>query len=280
MHGFKRSVCRDGLGAFWLGPPFLRFPGKNGFGRKRKYVTSVRMRISSFESSKEEITMIKMLPVALALSIISISSLAPAQQAGEDPEGMKLIFKDGFEQGRDRWETTDDSNWALHDGETGKAFGIIGRKSDYKPKYRSPLTIAMLKGLEVSDFVMTLRVKSMLDTGGHRDCCIFFNHQDAEHFYYVHLGAKPDPNSGQIMIVDGAPRIALTKNKNLTPWDDKWHDVKIVRDTKSGTIEVYFDDMKKPHMKCADKTFGKGRIGIGSFDDVNDFDDVRIYVKQ
>ena len=26
-----------------------------------------------------------------------------------------------------------------------------------------------------------------------------------------------------------------------------------------------------------DKTYGKGRIGIGSFDDMNDFDNIKLY---
>ena len=65
--------------------------------------------------------------------------------------------------------------------------------------------------------------------------------------------------------------------KNKTPWkNETWHKVKLVRDTKKGTIEVYFDDMKTPHMSITDKTFGKGRIGIGSFDDMNDFDNVKL----
>ena len=45
---------------------------------------------------------------------------------------------------------------------------------------------------------------------------------------------------------------------------------------KKGTIEVYFDDMTKPHMSVVDKTYGKGRIGIGSFDDMNDFDNIKL----
>ena len=52
--------------------------------------------------------------------------------------------------------------------------------------------------------------------------------------------------------------------------------MKLVRDSKSGTITVYFGDMTKPHMQVTDKTFGKGRIGIGSFDDMNDFDDIKL----
>jgi hypothetical protein len=30
-------------------------------------------------------------------------------------------------------------------------------------------------------------------------------------------------------------------------------------------------------MSVVDKTFGKGRIGIGSFDDMNDFDDIKLH---
>ena len=126
---------------------------------------------------------------------------------------------------------------------------------------------------------MTFRVKSTKDTGGHRDCCVFFNHQNETNFYYVHLGANPDPHSGQIMIVKDAPRKAITVNKNKTPWDDEWHNVKLVRNSKKGTIKIYFDNMEKPHMSATDKTFGKGRIGIGSFDDMNDFDDIKIWGK-
>ena len=58
--------------------------------------------------------------------------------------------------------------------------------------------------------------------------------------------------------------------------NETWHKVKLMRDSKAGTIAVYFDDLTKPHMQVSDKTFGKGRIGIGSFDDMNDFDDIQL----
>jgi hypothetical protein len=35
--------------------------------------------------------------------------------------------------------------------------------------------------------------------------------------------------------------------------------------------------MKKPLMEALDKTFTSGKVGIGSFDDMNDFSDVKIY---
>ncbi|MFN9911126.1 MAG: hypothetical protein ACK53L_01000, partial [Pirellulaceae bacterium] len=140
------------------------------------------------------------------------------------------------------------------------------RESQYQPKVRSPLHIALVKELKVGDFEITFRVKSTKNTGNHRDCCIFFNYQDPTHFYYVHLGAKPDPASGQIMIVNDKPRSPLTKNEKLVPWTDDWHQVKLVRQIASGKIAVYFDDFTQPLMEVEDRTFGEGRIGLGSFD--------------
>ena len=51
-----------------------------------------------------------------------------------------------------------------------------------------------------------------------------------------------------------------------------WWEVTIFTDEE----KIFFDDMKKPHMSVVDKTFGKGRIGLGSFDDMNDFDDIKL----
>jgi hypothetical protein len=39
-------------------------------------------------------------------------------------------------------------------------------------------------------------------------------------------------------------------------------------------MKVYFDNMEKPYMTAKDKTFTWGRIGIGTFDDHGNFDDV------
>ena len=197
----------------------------------------------------------------------------------KEMNGLPLVFSDDFESGASRWEPTDGAAWELMKEDGNTVYGLNRRVSDYKPKHRSPHNIALIKDIELEEFVLVYRVKSTKDTGGHRDCCTFFCHQDPTHFYYVHMGAKPDPHSGQIMIVNDAPRKAMTENENLVPWDDKWHTIKLERSSKSGEIAIYFDDMEKPHMRVKDKTFGRGRIGIGSFDDMNNFDNIRLYGK-
>ena len=206
--------------------------------------------------------------------------LTPLKSEGSvDSEKPTVVFEEDFESGFDRWDFIDPKSWKLEDHGLGQSLCIIQRESQYQPKVRSPLHIALIRDVEAANFELTFKVKSTKNTGNHRDCCVFFNYQDPTNFYYVHLGAKPDPASGQIMIVDDSPRRPLTKNEKPTPWSESgWHEVKLVRDAEAGTIKVFFDDMETPHMQVNDKTFGKGRLGIGSFDDMDAFDEIKLSI--
>ena len=214
--------------------------------------------------------------VASGLTHFWIAPLLADEPAASkaDAGNLQTVFQEDFESGIDRWEVLDSETWQWTEHDGNHTFAITQRKSKYVPPTRSPGHVALIKNLELSSFEMTFRVRSTKDTGNHRDCCVFFNYQDSRHFYYVHLGAKPDPHSGQIMIVNEAPRLALTQNESHTPWDDDWHQVRVVRDVDSGDIVIYFDDMQTPHMRVKDQRFKHGRLGIGSFDDMNEFDDI------
>jgi hypothetical protein len=70
--------------------------------------------------------------------------------------------------------------------------------------------------------------------------------------------------------------IAKTRTEG-TKWNDNWHKVRLLRDIESGTIEVFFDDKPSPIMTAVDRTFAQGRVGVGSFDDTGQFDDIRLW---
>ena len=135
----------------------------------------------------------------VTLLVLLHPAIAKSDEKQEVETDLPLVFHDDFENGRGNWETTDDGAWKLNQHGSGHAFGLTKRVSDYKPKVLSPHNIALIKDAEVSDFVLTLKVRSTKDTGNHRDCCIFFNYQDPQNFYYVHCGQRPDPHSGQII---------------------------------------------------------------------------------
>ena len=210
--------------------------------------------------------------------VLTFCCLAPLAAAEPD---LPLVYEDDFEDGAENWQPTDPDAWRIAEVDGDKVYNQF-KNSKYRPPHRSPYNISLVKDVAVSDFVLTVKVQSTnTGAGGHRDMCLFFNYQDPAHFYYVHLGHRPDPHSSQIMIVNDAPRKMITTSKSPgIPWDDEWHDVKIVRDTASGKIEIYFDDMQKPVMTANDKTFTTGRIGLGSFDDNGNWDDLKLYGKK
>ncbi|QEG36853.1 hypothetical protein [Bythopirellula goksoeyrii] len=199
-------------------------------------------------------------------------------------EELPLLVQDSFEEGMSLWETSDPESgpqtWEVIQVENPDENSVLRSRggSEYKPPHRSPWNIALLKETAVGDFVLTVRGQNTnYDAGGHRDLCIFWGYQDPAHFYYVHLGAVPDPHSCQIFIVDGADRKAITEKESKgTPWSRDWHELKVARNTETGEMAVYFDDMNEPVMTANNKKFSWGRVGIGTFDDNGNFDDFKL----
>lgn len=209
----------------------------------------------------------------LGLILVWAVSVAAEEPAVELP----LVFQEDFEHGLAHWEPTDAAAWKLVPGEGGQVLSLF-QASQYRPPHRSPYNITLARDLYVGDFDLLVKVRSTSRVYDHQDLCLFFGYQDAAHFYYVHLGRKPDPHAHQIFVVNEAPRTMIsTQTSDGIAWDDGWHEVKISRRVASGQIDVFFDDLTKPILRATDKTFPVGRVGLGSFDDVGEFDDLRLY---
>ena len=191
---------------------------------------------------------------------------------------LPIIFTDEFSEGAGNWDPVNPDGWKISKLDDGNQVFDNTGKSKYEPPHRSPKNIALIKDLFVGDFVFTAKLQTRQTSRGHRDMCVFFGHQDPANFYYIHLGEKRDDHSCQIFIVDDAPRTKISeKSPEGIPWkNDHWHQIKIVREVKSGLIEIYFDDMENPTHVAHDKTFKWGRIGIGTFDDLGWWDDIEI----
>jgi hypothetical protein len=187
---------------------------------------------------------------------------------------LPLLLREDFEQGSARWQPTDAAAWRIVDTPRGKVYNLF-QQSQFKPPHRSPVNFSLLKDVRVADFVLETQVQSTVKDYDHRDMVLVFGYQNPAHYYYVHFGKKTDDHANQIFIVNGAPRVKIsTKTTPGTPWNDEWHRLKIVRTVADGKIDVYYDDWQNPVMTAVDKTFAWGQIGIGSFDDLGNYDDV------
>ena len=229
--------------------------------------------------------MIRSTFVLFSLAVLGLILCDPA--SARDPEeypvrsmnGLPLIFSDNFESGKtDHWMPTDKTAWRIVKQGNNTAYTLIKKRSDYNPPHRTPYNQSIVKDISVKSFVLDVQLQSTHPEYGHRDLCLFFGKQDDGHLYYVHLGKKMDDHANQIFIVNGADRKKIsTKTTQGTDWDDNWHHARVVRDVDSGSIEIFFDDMKEPVMTATDKNFLWGQVGIGSFDDTGTFDDILLF---
>lgn len=219
---------------------------------------------------------------ALAFVAAPLGAAEPAKKPpASELKGLPLVFFEDFESGKaDRWEQSDPNAWKIIEQEGNHVYNQF-QQSKVETPVRSPFNRALVKGLVVGDLVLDVKVQSTTKDYGHRDMCLFFGFQDPAHLYYVHLGKKADDHANQIFIVNNEPRKKIsTESTPGTDWTDNWHHARVVRKVEAGSIEIFFDDMEKPVMKAMDKTFTWGQVGVGTFDDTGNFDDVAVYGKK
>ena len=204
---------------------------------------------------------------------------SPFRQRAPWPLVVEEDFADGA-AALERVAMSDASKWRIAKTPDGAALELLG-KSGYRPAVRSPRSIALLDGLHFGSFVLEAELEQTGREYGHRDLCLFFGYESKQRFYYVHLASKADKNAHNVFAVDSAARknIALQTTKGIDWGQNKRHKVRLYRNTQSGEIAVWFDDMSKPIMRAVDRRFVRGQIGFGSFDDEGRVHKVRIWGK-
>ncbi|MDG4786606.1 PQQ-dependent sugar dehydrogenase [Micromonospora sp. WMMD1102] len=117
-----------------------------------------------------------------------------------------------------------------------------------------------------------------------RDVIILFGWRSDTEFYYAHLSTDNTiyPHNG-IFKVDNADRERLDhqwngRSEGAAPavTDERWHRVRLVHQPATGEIAVYLDGFRDPLMTAADTTFGSGRVGFGSFDNIGRLRDLTV----
>jgi hypothetical protein len=217
------------------------------------------------------------IPIALLATVTLIASYAvfvrPAGAHG-DARKASLSIQDDFNSGNlNAWERPFPEDWEIL---TEGSLHYLHMKRSRPPGVpRRPLQFARLKGVKAGSFTLNAKVRR---AGG--SMIIVFNYVDTLHFYYVHLSKDPGTQiavHNGIFIVDGGDRrrIAGLDASAALP-DRSWHDVRIVRNLSSGSIQVFVDKQKTPRFSVIDHTFTSGQVGLGSFDETGDFADFRL----
>jgi hypothetical protein len=207
---------------------------------------------------------------ALAMLAVALTCAVPAAAQGSED----ITLQDDFPPGSlNRLEMPFPEDWViLKDGQLPYLHMLRPRDPGVP---RRPLQFARLKGVTVGSFTLNVKARRL-----QRSVIVVFGYVDTLHFYYAHLsvdtGTKVAVHNG-VFIVDGGERRRITglTAPSALP-DQSWHDVRIVRDVVSGSIQVFMDQQKLPLFSVVDRTFPCGQIGLGSFDETGDFAQVRL----
>ncbi len=199
-----------------------------------------------------------LMPVLLAGGVF-----APSAQ-----EQMTLTPDISEARGLEDWELDGNGTWKVH----GNVLALEGAGTPGGP-IRRPAALAILKSEPLTDVTLRLEVRSTAPVDlAVRDVLLIFGYQSPTQFYYVHLSARTDAVHNGIFLVNNADRVRLDKPTSRAPLtDEKWHPVRLERNSASGEVQVFFDDEKTPVLSATDRTLPWGRIGVGSFDETGEF---------
>jgi hypothetical protein len=224
--------------------------------------------------------------VLSAVAVVLAALVCTAADTPERPDGIpddyQCVYHQDFTDAKamDDFVFTDPRAWKLAEA-AGKKGLAYDNSAKYKPKVRSPRIIALIKDIQVKDFVLEADICQTGKEYGHRDACLFYGFTDPSNFYYTHIATKADPHAHNIFPVKDKPRTAIaTKTTKGIDWgQNAYHHVRLVRRGSDGTILVYYDDMSKPLMEAKDTNFGWGWVGFGTFDDQGVVTNVRLWAK-
>lgn len=219
----------------------------------------------------------------LTLSLVFLAAVVQAEDKPADiPESYKLQYSQDFAEpaALKDFVFSDDTAWRQAGAKDDSPGALeLHMQSRYTPEFRSPLNIALVGGQTFGDCIVEA---DCLQTGkeyGHRDMVFVFGFEGPDRYYYTHIATKGDDHANNIFVVNKAPRLKIsTKTNTGNNWGlDVWHKVRIDRRVSDGSVKVYFDDLTTPIMEANDKTFGKGWVGFGSFDDTGKVSRIRIW---
>lgn len=172
--------------------------------------------------------------------------------------------------------------WEIKDLEKSRT--VFHLKESGKPPtqpVRKPANILLLPIGEHEAFQIDVEIKTTVMDRKGADSIVVFGYQDENHFYYAHISNDSDNRTHHIIMkVEGskAIRTPIQNEKDPAPkLNGDWQDLRVTRDSE-GTVAVFVGDMETPTLTAKDRTWLKGKIGIGSFNDPAMFDSIVLTV--
>ncbi len=212
---------------------------------------------------------------SLLIALLYITNLV---SQNKEEVKYKTIYSQNFSKSKstDDFEFSDASKWLISkNGKSGKSLKCLG-EGEYKNAHGGPSVVAVLKGIELDDFILEMEVVQKGTDYGLLDFCVFFGIQDVEHYCYAQIAGKADKKTHNIFMIDGAKpkRIGEKHNEGVIWGVNKWNHIKIERSKQDKIVKVYFNE--ELVLETADDPFMTGLVGFGSSSSALKVDNIKI----
>ena len=173
------------------------------------------------------------------------------------------------------WSVRVASDWKV-DQEGGAPVLRLVQNRGPLPGPRRPIQFALTDVGEYGRLTVEADVKPL-----GRSLLIVFGYRDEAHFDYAHLstdtGSKQPVHNG-VFHVYGGERVRISNERGPASLSEsgRWYRVKLTHDAKAGTVAVTVDGQAVPALQATDVSLGAGKVGLGSFDEMGEYRNVKI----
>jgi hypothetical protein len=179
-----------------------------------------------------------------------------------------------------KWRVPTASDWKVETIDGIPTLSLLVPKPSTQPRRPSQFAIA-----ETPDYMkVTVEAEMKQEPAAvrnrHNSVMIAYAWKDENHFNYAHMSVdspeKVEHHNG-VFTVNGGDRVRVSPQEgpaSLT--NENWHKVKLVYDGTSGKVQVWVDGVTSPSLTAIEKSYGAGKVGIGSFFDMGQFRNVKI----
>ncbi len=174
-----------------------------------------------------------------------------------------------------RWDVVNPSDWKIESQNGSPVLELLTPRGPL-PGPRRPIQFALAQTKDLN------RVKIELDMRPRAlSLIIVFAYRDPAHFDYAHLSTdtaiKQPHHNGVFHVFDGERvRISSVAGRAAFPQTNHWYHVVLNYDGEKGSVNVSVDGIDIPALHAVDLSLSSGKVGLGSFDEVGDFKNVKI----
>ena len=185
------------------------------------------------------------------------------------------------------FDSADLADWTVIGGEWNlvpeEGRGTVLELSKYgdipEEPVRRPGSLILAPAPAVGTFEMEVNLRTLEMEKKGADVILVFGYQDPTHYYYAHIcNDSNDKGHHVIFKVEGSKKTRTLIDNETAPeptLNGQWQSVRLKR-TSMGHVEVYCDDNDTPTLTADDATWPTGRVGLGSFNDNAQFDELVI----